>query len=292
MRPEPSLHSMAQWALEHLPKWWEKIDKDENWRYYSFIGLAVAYGVIFTVAIVQLVRIQLRVPEYGWTTQKVFHLLNACVSLFRCGVFAFRESVQSMDAVWRYILLDVPGLLFFSTYTLLVLFWAEIYHQARQLPTSGLRPAFIISNIVVYVIQVGLWIFATTSTDGSEFARILSCSFMAIVSILAAAGFLLYGGRLFNMLRKFPIESRGRRKKLREVGLVTAICATCFTLRALLVAWSAIDKHDADLDVMSHPLLNIIYYSLCEILPSALVLYILRRLPPRRPAGYQQINVR
>lgn len=27
------------------------------------------------------------------------------------------------------ILLDLPGLLFFSTYTLLVLFWAEIYHQ-------------------------------------------------------------------------------------------------------------------------------------------------------------------
>nr|VDD30584.1 unnamed protein product [Brassica oleracea] len=30
-----------------------------------------------------------------------------------------------------WILLDLPGLLFFSAYTLLVLFWAEIYHQAR-----------------------------------------------------------------------------------------------------------------------------------------------------------------
>lgn len=27
------------------------------------------------------------------------------------------------------MLLDLPGLLFFSTYTLLVLFWAEIFHQ-------------------------------------------------------------------------------------------------------------------------------------------------------------------
>ncbi len=52
-------------------------------------------------------------------------------------------------------------------------------------------------------------------------------------------------------------------------------------------------QHDADLDVMNHPLLNIIYYTLCEILPSALVLYILRRLPPRRiTQGYQQIPVR
>ena len=38
------------------------------------------------------------------------------------------------------VLLDLPGLLFFSTYTLLVLFWAEIYHQARSLPTRANLP--------------------------------------------------------------------------------------------------------------------------------------------------------
>jgi Protein of unknown function (DUF1084) len=41
--------------------------------------------------------------------------------------------------------------------------------------------------------------------------------FLAIVSIAAALGFLVYGGRLFLMLRRFPVESRGRTKKLREV---------------------------------------------------------------------------
>lgn len=29
---------------------------------------------------VQLIRIQLRVPEYGWTTQKAFHLMNVVVN--------------------------------------------------------------------------------------------------------------------------------------------------------------------------------------------------------------------
>ena len=169
------------------------------------------------------------------------------------------------------------------------------------------------------------------------------------------------------LLGRFPIESRGRRKKLREVGCVTAICAACFTLRAVIVAWSAIDSEDADLvcyallvlqpfhsicedvghepqglqhclrhaqpllpgaimaiqsrlldneapglrrvpmeessgqtqgcvtvqDVLSHPFLNLIYYTACELIPSALVLYILRKLPPRRSQqGYQQIPVR
>ncbi len=71
---------------------------------------------------------------------------------------------------------------------------------------------------------------------------------------------------------------------------MTAICATCFTLRAAIVAWSAADKSDADLDVWRHPLLNIVYYSTVEIAPSAMVLFILRKLPPRRPAqGYQPL---
>ena len=62
--------------------------------------------------------------------------------------------VQGMHpAASKAILLDLPGLLFFSTYTLLVLFWAEIYHQARSLPTSSLRPAFLGLNAAVYAVQ-------------------------------------------------------------------------------------------------------------------------------------------
>ena len=50
----------------------------------------------------------------------------------------------------------LAGLLFFTTYTLLVLFWAEIYHQARSMPTASLRPFFIVLNVAVYCIQVGI----------------------------------------------------------------------------------------------------------------------------------------
>ena len=222
-------------AVATLPDWWEKIDHDTKWQEYSFVALAIAYGLIALVAIVQLVRIQQRVPEYGWTTQKVFHLLNAFVCILRCVVFALRRKVgtpernhfcrdkwlvvmdkciaacickswlsgflprillcqvkkchssvaaikalciasnsrlycghafhdlsslrlsqvQSLDPpIMQEVLLDLPGLLFFSTYTLLVLFWAEIYHQARSLSTTALRPMFVAFNGVVYAVQV------------------------------------------------------------------------------------------------------------------------------------------
>lgn len=375
-------------AVAALPHWWERIDQDTKWQEYSFVALAVAYGLIALVALVQLVRIQQRVPEYGWTTQKVFHLLNAFVCILRCVVFALRRKVgvakvelhflknwlpchegwairaawnmeakltflyegksmvcnvhlnlyaackkiipeswshssslrlpidssciwiwqispsldkpnekailaimlsgacylkmislqvQSLDPpIMQEVLLDLPGLLFFSTYTLLVLFWAEIYHQARSLSTTALRPMFVAFNGVVYAVQVSfliftclqmsnskqssscfnryidillpknlgtlssngppkiyilmqsqpcvtrtffqerlseclsqslqiaLWIFSgvTSGNEPSGISRVLSCCFLAIVSLVAAAGFMVYGGRLFLMLRR------------------------------------------------------------------------------------------
>ena len=235
-------------------------------------------------------------PEYVdipfATGTQVFHLLNAFVCILRCVVFALRGKVQLMHpAAVSAVLLDLPGLLFFSTYTLLVLFWAEIYHQARSLPGTTLRPIFVAFNVFVYAVQIALWVYGSMVHDQKlALERVLSCVFLAVVSLSAAAGFLLYGGRLFTLLRRFPIESRGRKKKLREVGFVTCICAACFTVRAVIIAWSAFDKEDADLDVMVHPLLNIVYYTVVELIPSALVLYILRKLPPKRaPQGYHQI---
>mmetsp|Transcript_33594 Transcript_33594/g.100029 ORF Transcript_33594/g.100029 Transcript_33594/m.100029 type:complete len:305 (-) Transcript_33594:561-1475(-) len=277
-----------------LPQWWDDVEANPAVQKWSNVGIGAAYGLIALVAAVQLVRIQVRVPEYGWTTQKVFHLLNCLVCSMRCAVSFARPRLDAIQpAFWREVLLDFPGLLFFTTYTLLVLFWAEIYHQARSMPTGSLRPMFVGINAVVYLTLGGLWLWGSAAVDDTAAAAacLLSDCFLALVSILAAVGFLVYGGRLFLMLQRFPIESRGRRKKLQEVGLVTAICAGCFSFRALMVALAAYDESDLELDIIGHPLLNVAYYMLTEIVPSSCVLFILRKLPPKRAAqqGYQQI---
>ncbi|AQK72062.1 E3 ubiquitin-protein ligase RHF1A [Zea mays] len=46
------------------------------------------------------------------------------------------------------------------------------------------------------------------------------------------------------------------------------------------MCFNAFDE-EADLDVLDHPVLNLFYYLLVEILPSSLVLYILRRIPTK-----------
>ncbi|XP_010935434.1 tobamovirus multiplication protein 3 [Elaeis guineensis] len=272
--------SVPAYALKNAWDWWDEVNNSTLWQDRIFQTLAGLFGFVSAVALIQLVRIECRVPEYGWTTQKVFHFLNFLVNGVRSVVFVFRRSVQQLKPeIIQHILLDLPGLAFFTTYALLVLFWAEIYYQARAVSTDGLRPTFYTINAVVYVAQIALWLLIWWKPV--QPLIILSKIFFAGVSLFAALGFLLYGGRLFLMLRRFPVESKGRRKKLEEVGYVTTICFSCFMVRCIMMSFNAFDKA-ADLDVLNHPILNFLYYLLVEILPSSLVLFILRKLPPKR----------
>ncbi|EOA24467.1 hypothetical protein CARUB_v10017723mg [Capsella rubella] len=275
--------------LKEASNWWSDVNESPIWQDRIFHVLAVLYGIVSVVAVIQLVRIQLRVPEYGWTTQKVFHFLNFVVNGVRAVVFVFRRNVQFINPeILQHILLDIPSLAFFTTYALLVLFWAEIYYQARAVSTDGLRPSFFTVNAVVYIVQIGLWLVLWWKPV--RVMVVLSKMFFAGVSLFAALGFLLYGGRLFLMLQRFPVESKGRRKKLQEVGYVTTICFTCFLIRCIMMCFAAFDE-GANLDVLEHPILNFIYYLLVEILPSSLVLFILRKLPPKRGiTQYHQIR--
>ncbi|XP_009597501.1 tobamovirus multiplication protein 3 [Nicotiana tomentosiformis] len=276
----PSAAAVAYHLKNEAISWWEEVNRSRAWQDRIFHVLAIFYGIVSAVALVQLIRIQMRVPEYGWTTQKVFHFLNFLVNGVRSLVFAFRRDVQKLHPeIVQHILLDMPSLAFFTTYALLVLFWAEIYYQARAVSTDGLRPSFFTINGVVYAIQIILWLIIWWKPI--RVLVILSKMFFAGVSLFAALGFLLYGGRLFLMLQRFPVESKGRRKKLQEVGYVTTICFSCFLIRCVMMCFNAFNKA-ADLDVLDHPILNLIYYLLVEILPSSLVLFILRKLPPKR----------
>nr|VDD48249.1 unnamed protein product [Brassica oleracea] len=137
---------------------------------------------------------------------------------------------------------------------------------------SLLRITYISVNVAVYLAQVVIWVFIWLNDNST--VELVGKIFMSVVSFIAPLGFLLYGGRyfsmafliLFIMLRRFPIESKGRRKKLHEVvtvlvllclsftelcnrkviqlqvGSVTAICFTCFLIRCIVVGVSAFDR--------------------------------------------------
>ena len=112
---------------------------------------------------------------------------------------------------------------------------------------------------------------------------ILAAAVIRLSAFLAASiGFATYGGLLFFMLRKFPNDAVGKSRKLFEVGIVTASCTACFTFRAMCILVAAIAPQKFPLDVVTGVKLNAIYYIVSEIAPSAMVLFALRKLPPKR----------
>ncbi|KAH0897313.1 hypothetical protein HID58_046881 [Brassica napus] len=131
--------------------------------------------------------------------------------------------------------------------------------KARSLPTDKLRITYISVNVAVYLAQVHvvIWVFiwvndnSTVELVGKIFMSVFQWHFLCVP-------FPCMLCRLFIMLIRFPIESKGRRKKLHEVvtvlvllclsftelcnrkviqlqvGSVTAICFTCFPIRCIV----------------------------------------------------------
>ncbi|VAH30811.1 unnamed protein product [Triticum turgidum subsp. durum] len=198
-----------------LRGWWEEVNESPAWQDGAFFSLTAAYALVSAVALVsagedpaQSARVRLDhaegVPPHELRRQWV-----------RAVVFGFHAYVFLLQTkVYKLVLLDLPGLLFFSAYTLLVLFWAEIYHQARSLPTDKLRIIYLAVNSIVYAIQICIWVYL--GINDNALVELVSKIFIVSVSAVALLGFAVYGGRLFVLLRRFPIESKGRKKKLYE----------------------------------------------------------------------------
>jgi len=175
------------------------------------------------------------------------------------------------------ILANIPRVVYFSSFCLLILFWAEILHRVQNQSRFSLsfnkkRNLFIVLNIAVYVIQVGFWlaILVFSKWLSSDNIPLVENLFFAGLSAIIGVLFLVYGGQLFFMLKKYPIESTELHSKLYEVGSVTVTCTICFFARSSFLILTAIF---GSLDLNAYVLLG--YYLSSELAPGALVLLIL-----------------
>nr|DAD21953.1 TPA_asm: hypothetical protein HUJ06_023416 [Nelumbo nucifera] len=81
--------------------WWTNENDNSKQRQEGFFyTLCALYALVAFVALVQLTRIQMRVPGYGWTTQKAFHLMNFVVNgCKRLNLILYTALRLSLEAV-------------------------------------------------------------------------------------------------------------------------------------------------------------------------------------------------
>ena len=80
MRVHDLLAYQGPRTLERLPAWWEDIDDDPRWQDSVFIALAVAYG---TLAVVALVQVELFLLLMSTELARLFDYTTHSVALLR-----------------------------------------------------------------------------------------------------------------------------------------------------------------------------------------------------------------
>jgi len=266
----------------------------------SFYALAAIYSLLIVFPFIQLVRIsRVGQPFLKPTTQKTFLMLLFCTAAFRTAFFVIVPLINEHEAFnitdftdpLLTILDDFGCIVFFTTFTLLILFWAEITLLARNRRTvysKRVRPLYFILIGLVWLIQICIWATILV-VNKNKYDRALLDKvdniFYSIISLFAAFGFFYFGGHLYLMLKNNPIESAGRKNKLREVLYITVICTVCFIGRSVLYI---VLTFFPSLDV--NPISVAIYYFISEIFPAFIVLFVLRKLPPPKQNHYPDVN--
>eukprot|EP01113_Clastostelium_recurvatum_P034213 TRINITY_DN4612_c0_g1_i6.p1 TRINITY_DN4612_c0_g1~~TRINITY_DN4612_c0_g1_i6.p1 ORF type:complete len:321 (-),score=92.62 TRINITY_DN4612_c0_g1_i6:27-896(-) len=238
--------------------------------------------------LVQISRItRLGYPLLKASTQKSFLALLLLTAAFRTVFFIAVPLIAPQPFYITHfknpfytVLDDLGCIVFYILFTYLILFWAEIIYHAqnrRAFFTRRMRPTYYALQVIIFIGQAAIWVYLLIQRDDHvriDQVDVIDNIYYSAISLIASFGFLYYGGQLYIMLKRNPIESGGRTTKLREVFIVTTVCTVCFVARSVLVILITFMNFDVNFIVVA------VYYFISEVVPSFMVMYVLRKLPP------------
>ncbi|CEM00768.1 unnamed protein product [Vitrella brassicaformis CCMP3155] len=101
-------------------------------------------------------------------------------------------SQASLMTWFTYLFRSLPSLIFLSTYSVLIYFWAQVYQAATLVSTPLLRPTFIFVNIAVYCIYAVITVL-TLLLHAYEEYRTYSIFLIGVIYLAVSVGFFVYG---------------------------------------------------------------------------------------------------
>ena len=187
----------------------------------------------------------------------------------------------------------LPDLFFLSTYSLLILFWAQLYYDSRPdasrrgrgrcAAQRWLRPLFVAVNVAAFA---AFGAVAAVTGERREYARFRRWTFwvLAVGYGLGTLGVLFYGAKVARTLRpRSSVSYPTRRMVLRRVIALCATLAVVFAIRcvfSLLVAADVLSNADGQgyvAGITNRYAFDAWSYALVELVPSALILLLTRK---------------
>jgi len=172
----------------------------------------------------------------------------------------------------------VPDLFFLTTYSLLILFWAQLSHTATGAPFPWLRPAFLISNGLLYLGFLLIVVLGGSKMLGR--GQVLQALFVLLgVSYILSTLFLFkYALRFRKMALPYVLR--------RRLIALCVLCGVVFIVHVayylgvatgLLSTWVAAAGYPPQIDAY---IFDALLYPLWELLPSLAILAVLHKRKP------------
>eukprot|EP01095_Lingulamoeba_sp_RSL-Kostka_P013202 TRINITY_DN5413_c0_g1_i1.p1 TRINITY_DN5413_c0_g1~~TRINITY_DN5413_c0_g1_i1.p1 ORF type:complete len:277 (-),score=21.60 TRINITY_DN5413_c0_g1_i1:151-981(-) len=168
----------------------------------------------------------------------------------------------------------LPGYIFFSTYFLLVIFWAVLFyraHDSNQKIKRNMLIFYSLLNIIIYFIWGSLIISMIIFNSDIDLIHHIEATYASLLNIVACIGCAIYGTLIYYKLKMQPIISGPSLSLSKRIGILTIICTICFFIRSILIL--------CDLFIFKSPVINliskIIFQLFCEALPIFLILFVL-----------------
>ena len=155
-------------------------------------------------------------------------IANACRSVSILIDVGVREQVKAsaLDASWktwtRDVLMCLPSLMFASSFSVVVMFWAQVYYAAVLRPFPLLRALFVFANVAAYGAFLLLICITLHMSAWEQFAGYLDL-LLGGLFILDSIGLFIFGVRVAGNLAERRTSGGSRKYLIRRVLLLTAL---------------------------------------------------------------------
>jgi len=256
------------------------------------------YGLLFIGCIVSFLLSFNDKKSWDPTQTRIQQLFHAFLGSFiavRITWYALRSFAGRTVA--SFILNRLGFVLFFTAFTLVLFFWAEMYHK-NYVSAGGFLPrlfkVFVAVNALLYAIEISV-VVTFLIVDRDDYSQregnpIYDASIYLeiIVNFVVSMCFLIYGIRLF--LSHVPAleyeETQNRKyREILKILISTIIFTTCFLVRVVAFLYRPITN-----SYMNNNLFQILAYYIPEVIPSLVQFYLIRGKLRREKADTQYIQ--
>ncbi|KAJ3442167.1 tobamovirus multiplication protein 1-like isoform x1 [Anaeramoeba flamelloides] len=216
-------------------------------RWEILVGVIICC-LLLLWAITQYVFIIKRAEPGSFTSlQSLYHLITILFLIFRL-IWLILQKNQDENNEFLFTINRFAICSFFTSFTLLVFFWAEIFHglvkSTGKVKLSTLKLPFYILNGLLYIYTIVCIILYSAKMKKQENTNIFYVTNILIIagiSALTSIAFFVYGMLIMNRYKN-SIFLAQKTKHLLKISVISIIYFICFILRFCMFIYNPITK--------------------------------------------------